>query len=127
MTTGKRTKKSESTKDAAAPEKEGKAPAAKAAAAKEAKPKKAAAPKKDAKKPADGKAKAKKAAPGDDDLAAAEDLGDEDFGDDEDFDLDDLEGDPDGSPAPKCKNAELRTDCCEGHNGICPEPKPQEP
>ena len=55
MTTGKRTKKSESTKDAAAPEKEGKAPAAKAAAAKEAKPKKAAAPKKDAKKPADGK------------------------------------------------------------------------
>jgi hypothetical protein len=33
----------------------------------------------------------------------------------------------DGSPAPKCKNAELRTDCCEGHNGICPEPKPQEP
>lgn len=33
----------------------------------------------------------------------------------------------DGAPAPKCRNAELRTDCCEGHKGICPEPKPQDP
>ncbi len=32
----------------------------------------------------------------------------------------------DGSLAPKCKNSDLRTDCCEGHQGICPEPKPQE-
>ncbi len=32
----------------------------------------------------------------------------------------------DGSLAPKCKNSDLRTDCCEGHGGICPEPKPQE-
>lgn len=32
----------------------------------------------------------------------------------------------DGSLAPKCKNSDLRTDCCEGHGGICPEAKPQE-
>lgn len=102
MTTGKRTKKSDAAKDAAAPEKEAKAPAAKTGGTKEAKPKKAAAPaKKDAKKPADAKAKPKKAASGDDDLAdMAEDLGDEEFGD-EDFDLDDLEGEPGAAPASK--------------------------